>query len=78
MKIMAKKRKQASRPIKKENDRLTLSDALGDDILEKLKATKKELSAIEKVKEEDRQKQVHREREERENNKSFEDLLKDY
>ena len=75
---MAKKRKQASRPIEKENDRLTLSDALGDDILEKLKATKKELSAIEKAKEEDRQKQVRREREERENNKSFEDLLKDY
>ena len=75
---MAKKRKQAPRPVKKEDDRLTLSDSLGDDILEKLKAAKKELSATEQLKEEDRQKQIRREREERENNKSFEELLEEY
>ena len=75
---MAKKRKQTPRPIKKENDRLTLSDSLGDDILEKLKAAKKELSATERVKEEERQKQIRHEREERENNKSFEELLEEY
>ena len=75
---MAKKRNQATRQPKKENDRLILSDSLGDDILEKLKAAKKELTAIEQTKEEEIQKQIRREREERENNKSFEELLEEY
>ena len=77
---MAKKRKQptSTKPKKVENEGLTLSDALGDDILEKLKAAKKELSAVEQAKEEQRQAQQRHEREEREKNKSFEELLNEY
>ena len=77
---MAKKRKQATqaRPKKADNEGLTLSDALGDDILEKLKAAKKELSAAEQAKEEEQQEQLRRERKEREKNKSFEELLNEY
>jgi len=79
---MAKKRKQPVRPVKKEEASLTLSDSLGDDILEKLKAAKKELSEVEKTKaevvEKERVKQVRKEREEREKNKSFEELLNEY
>ncbi len=77
---MAKKRKQATpiRPKKVENEGLTLSDSLGDDILEKLKAAKKELTAAEESKEEARQEQIRHERKEREKNKSFEELFKEY
>ncbi|MBE1553368.1 DUF3886 domain-containing protein [Sporosarcina limicola] len=76
---MAKKRKQPQpRPKKVENEGLTLSDVLGDDILEKLKAAKKVLSAAEDVKEEERQAQIIRERKEREKNKSFEELLNEF
>ena len=57
---------------------LTLSDALGDDILAKLKAAKKELSDAEQMKEQKRQEQLRRERKEREKNKSFEELLNEY
>ncbi|WP_318615291.1 YqkE family protein [Sporosarcina sp. YIM B06819] len=77
---MAKKRKQVAptRSNKVENDRLTLSDALGDDILAKLKAAKQQLSAAEQAKEEQRQEEIRRERKEREKNKSFEELLNEY
>ena len=76
---MAKKRKQQTpSPKKVENEGLTLSDALGEDILEKLKAAKKELSAAEQAKEEKRQEQLLRERKEREKNKTFEELLEEY
>ncbi|MFJ7933239.1 YqkE family protein [Sporosarcina sp. NPDC096371] len=77
---MAKKRKQAApaRPKKVENEGLTLSDALGEDILAKLKAAKQQLSAAEQAKEEERQEQIRRERKEREKNKSFEELLNEY
>ena len=37
---------------------MRFSDALGDDILEKLKAAKKALSAAEQAKEEERQEQL--------------------
>ncbi|MCG7333959.1 YqkE family protein [Sporosarcina sp. ACRSM] len=76
---MAKKRRQpTTSPKKTEQEGLTLSDALGDDILEKLKAAKKELSVAEQEKEEKRQEQLRRERKEREKNKSFEELLEEY
>ena len=76
---MAKKRNQPqARPAKKENEGLTLSDALGDDILAKLKAAKKDLSDAEHAKEEERQAQLLFERKEREKNKSFEELLNEY
>ena len=77
---MAKKRKQAApaRPKKVENEGLTLSDALGDDILAKLKAAKQQLSAAEQAKEEQREEQIRQERKEREKNKSFGELLDEY
>lgn len=82
MRKMAKKRKQSVRPVKKQDGSLTLSDSLGDDILEKLKAAKKELSDLEKSEseaiEKERVKQIRKEREEREKNKSFEELLNEY
>lgn len=77
---MAKKRKQATtvRPKKVENEGLTLSDALGDDIIAKLKAAKQQLSAAEQVKEEQLQEKIRQERKEREKNKSFGELLDEY
>lgn len=76
---MAKKRKQKTQvQSKKDNENLTLADALNDDVLAKLKAAKKELTTVERAKEEQRQEQLRRERKEREDNKSFEELLKDY
>ena len=76
---MAKKRKQAiPQPKKRDNEGALFSDALDDDILEKLKAAKKALSDAEQTKEEERQEQLRLERKEREKNKSFEELLKEY
>lgn len=77
---MAKKRKQvaAARPKKVENESLTLSDSLDDDVLAKLKAAKQQLSAVEHAKEEQRQEQIRQERKEREKNKSFGELLDEY
>lgn len=76
---MAKKRKQpAPQPKKRDNEGSVFSDALDDDILEKLKAAKKALSAAEETKEEERQEQLRFERKEREKNKSFGELLKEF
>lgn len=76
---MAKKRKQTTqRASNKESENLTLADALNEDMLAKLKAAKKELTTVAREKEESHQKQMRRERKEREDNKSFEELLKDY
>ncbi len=80
---MAKKRKQATsatsaRSKKVENESLTLSDALGDDIIAKLKAAKQQLSAAEQEKEEQHQEKIRQERKEREKNKSFGELLDEY
>ena len=76
---MAKKRKQtAPQPKKRDKGTAVFSDALDDDILEKLKAAKKALSAAEETKEEERQEQLRLERKEREKNKSFGELLKEY
>lgn len=66
---------------RKQNDdktSLNLSDALDEDVLAKLKATKKALTQVEKEEEKERQKQLRLEREEREKNKSFEELLEEY
>jgi len=76
---MAKKRKQAEqRPSNKESVGLTLADSLNEDVLAKLKAAKKELTTVEREKEEERQQQIRRERKEIEDNKSFQELLKEY
>ncbi|MFS0574130.1 YqkE family protein [Sporosarcina sp. 179-K 3D1 HS] len=76
---MAKKRKQAATPKKQvDGGNVTVSDALDEDVLAKLKAAKQELSAAESAKEEERQAQLLRERKEREKNKSFAELLDEY
>lgn len=62
----------------KENTALNLSDALDEDVLAQLKATKRELSKVEEKEEQERQKQLRLERKEREKNKSFEELLEEY
>ncbi|KXH80073.1 YqkE family protein [Sporosarcina sp. HYO08] len=74
---MAKHRKPKQSSAK-GNEQVTLSDALGDDILQKLQAAKKELSAIEAQQEQERQEKLRRERKEREKNKSFAELLDEY
>jgi hypothetical protein len=76
---MAKKRgKVQPRPKKTESVHLTLSDALGDDVLAKLKAAKNDLTNAEREKEEERREILLREKKEREKNKSFEELLEEY
>ncbi|WP_329958821.1 YqkE family protein [Sporosarcina sp. G11-34] len=75
---MKKKKRNSVQPKKKENENLTISDSIGDDILEKLKAAKKELTAKEREKEEKRQEQLRLERKEQEKNKSFAELLAEH
>lgn len=76
---MAKKKKRPqATPVKRETEKTVFSDALDDDILMKLKAAKKNLLADEQEKEEQRQEQLRIEREEREKNKSFAELLDEY
>lgn len=55
-----------------------LSDHIKSDVLEKLKLTKKNLQEAEREQEEERQAQALFERNQREKNKSFEELLDDY
>lgn len=73
-----KKRATAQRQFREKDDSSTVADSLNDDVLEKLKAAKKELTIVEHEKEEQRQEQIRRERKEREENKSFEELLEQY
>lgn len=77
---MAKKRKaqpQTQTQSTKE-EKLTLADQLGGDLLAKLKSAKKELLEEEQKKEEERQAQLRFERKQREKNMSFEELLNEY
>lgn len=75
---MAKKKTRTKAPVKQENEKATLSEALDNDILMKLKAAKTEMT--EKIAEEEaeRQEKLKRERAEREKNKSFAELLDEY
>ena len=76
---MAKKRTSQKQPQKpKEDGSLRLADALGDDVLTKLKEAKQELSQAEAKQEEARREQRIREKEEQEANKSFAELLDEY
>jgi exonuclease I len=76
---MAKKHKARTiTPSKTESEKTTLSDALDSDVLLKLKAVKKEMTAKIEAEETERQEQLRRERLEREKNKSFADLLDEY
>lgn len=75
---MAKKQTRTKTPVKQENEKATLSETLDNDILMKLKAAKKEMTA--KIEEEEaaRQEKLRQERKEREKNKSFAELLDEY
>jgi hypothetical protein len=75
---MAKKKSRRVTPVKQENDKATLSEALDNDVLLKLKAAKKEMAAKIEAEEEARQEKLRRERVEREKNKSFAELLEEY
>lgn len=76
--MVNKKRTNKQQQSRKKEAIPTLADALNADVLAKLKATKKELSIVEQEKEKKRQEQIRRERKEREDNKSFEELLDQY
>lgn len=76
---MAKKKsKMKTLPVKKEIEKPTLSDALDENILLKLKAAKKDLVADIEAKEAERQEQLRRIKVEREKNKSFAELLDEF
>lgn len=76
--VSSKKRKSGQQQVKRADKAPTLSDSLNDDILAKLKAAKKELTEIEHEKEKQQKEEIRRERKEREDNKSFEELLNQY
>jgi len=75
---MVKKKSKAAAPIKQQNENATLSEALENDILLKLKAVKKEMTAKIEAEEAERQEKIRIERIEREKNKSFAELLDEY
>ncbi|REB09845.1 DUF3886 domain-containing protein [Sporosarcina sp. BI001-red] len=76
---MAKKRNQQRTESKPKDDgALRLSDALGEDVLSKLKEAKLVLSQAEAKAEDARKEQVIKEKKEREANKSFAELLDEY
>lgn len=75
---MAKKKSRTATPITRENEKATLSEALDNDILLKLKAAKKEMTAKAEAEEAERQEMIRRERIEREKNKSFAELLDEF
>ena len=78
---MSKKKQRAPIvPKKKTVDEAatSLSDLVSDDMLAKLKGMKQEMKAVEEIKlEQEKQKRIQ-ERIDREKNKSFEELLKEY
>lgn len=76
--MVNKKRTNKQQQPRRKDESPTLADSLNEDVLAKLKAAKKELSIVEQEKEKKRQEQIRRERKEREDNKSFEELLDQY
>lgn len=76
---MAKKKKQkSSQKTIENNEGISLQEQLNQEMLEKLKAAKKELLEEERKKEEERQARLEFERKQREKNMSFEELLEKY
>lgn len=77
---MAKKKRAQQKPqiLSVKEEKLTLADQLGGDVLAKLKSAKKELVEDEQKKAEERQAQLRFERKQREKNMSFEELLNEY
>lgn len=70
--------KNRQKKVERNPENITLSDSLNEDILTKLQAAKKELSILEKEKENERQEKLRKERKQREKNKTFEELLEEY
>ncbi|MEN0649718.1 YqkE family protein [Caldifermentibacillus hisashii] len=60
-----------------EDKALTLKDALGEELLKRLKETKKELEEQEQKQKAEAEQKKREERKKREKNKSFEELLKE-
>ncbi|WP_252503500.1 DUF3886 domain-containing protein [Sporosarcina sp. Marseille-Q4943] len=75
---MSKKKARTATPVKQESQKATLSEALDNDIVLKLKAAKKEMAAKIEAEEAEHQEKLRRERVEREKNKSFAELLEEY
>ncbi|MCM3742954.1 YqkE family protein [Sporosarcina luteola] len=75
---MAKKNSRTATPQKSENEKATLSEALDNNVLLKLKAAKKELTAKIEAEEAEHREKLRRERLEREKNKSFAELLDEF
>lgn len=73
---MAKKKgNKQGQPKPKSEEKISLGDVLGSDILSKLKETQSALKAEEARKQEEEQARLKEERRQREKNKSFEELL---
>ena len=76
MKLAKRKQKQPQHhKQKKDSDALTLKDGLNIETLEKLKQTQKQLLEQEEAKKAAEKARLHKERKQREKNKSFEELL---
>lgn len=75
---MSKRKRNGQKTAIKETSAVTLSDALDEDVLAKLKAAKTALTKVAEEKEEQRLAQLRKERKEREESKSFEELLNEY
>lgn len=76
------KRKQHTRQMKQsgrqEVDTLQVADALDDDVLQQLRAAKQQLTQAAAIEEAAEKERLQREREAREKNKSFAELLDAY
>ncbi len=64
-----------SRKKQRINKNPTLKDALDEELIQKLKETKKDLEELERKKKEEEEARKREERRRREKNKSFEELL---
>ena len=74
----AQSKNQTSSNIIVKEEAITLQDQLDENVLAKLKMTKKELVVNEKKQQEEKEAQLIFERKQREKNKSFAKLLEEY
>lgn len=77
---MAKKQQRQAQPRtkKQDDDKLTLADQLGGDLLAQLKNAKKELEHKEAADKQAAKERAAKEKKQREKNMSFEELLDEY
>lgn len=74
----AQSKNQTSSNIIVKEEAITLQDQLDENVLAKLKMTKKELAVKEKKQQEEKEAQLIFERKQSEKNKSFAELLEEY